>query len=328
MKPSRVQVVLNQLLKNRWPVFIWGPPGVGKSSVVRRVAEQNKLPLVDIRASLLDPTDLRGIPTIENGRAIWCPPEFLPSEEQPTGILFFDELNAAPPLVQASLYQLTLDRRVGEYKLPEGWQILAAGNRSEDASVVFRMPAALSNRFVHLDFEIDFDEWRSWAVDTRIDPLVIGFLGTRRELLFDMGNTDRGFPTPRSWEIVSDTLKVMGGYLASKDLLLGIVGEGAAIEFFGYCENALTEEAIKKILDAPATAPLPSNLGDRYGLISYVVSRCQEDKKILKAAGILLGRLDPELSVLLLKDVLRSNPRFLVDPGYLEFVQKHQDLIV
>lgn len=327
MKPSRIQEVLDQLLSNTWPVFIWGPPGVGKSSVVRRVAEQNGLPLLDIRASLLDPTDLRGIPSIQDGRAVWCPPEFLPREEQPPGILFFDELNAAPPLVQASLYQLTLDRRVGEYDLPEGWRIIAAGNRSEDVSIVFRMPAALSNRFIHVDFEIDFEDWRDWAVDTGIHPMVVGFLGVRRELLFDMKNTDRGFPTPRSWEIVSDTLKAMGGYQASRDLLLGIVGEGAALEFLGYCEAAITEEALMGILNDPASARLPTDLGDLYALVSYAASRAR-DEKVMEAAGVLLGRLEPELAVLLMRDVLRSNARFLMDTGYLAFVQEHHESIV
>ena len=138
MKPTRAAEVITQLLSTRWPVFVWGPPGVGKSSVVAAIAKKQGLDLLDIRASLLDPTDLRGIPAIESGQAVWTPPSFLPQDPDSKGILFFDELNAAPPLVQASLYQLTLDRRIGEYRLPDGWRILGAGNRAEDASVVFQ----------------------------------------------------------------------------------------------------------------------------------------------------------------------------------------------
>jgi hypothetical protein len=326
MKPTRVTEVLNQLLQTRWPVFVWGPPGIGKSSVVRQVAQQNEMLMIDIRASLLDPTDLRGIPAIEDGQAIWCPPAFLPKEDDSEGLLFFDELNAAPPLVQASLYQLTLDRKVGEYVLPEGWRIIAAGNRSEDASVVFRMPAALSNRFVHLDFEIDFDDWRAWATIAQIHPLVVGFLSTRRELLFDMKNTDRGFPTPRSWEIVSDTLKAVGDFHAGQDILLGIVGEGAAIEFLGYCEQAIGEEAIRAIIDDPENASLPINLGDQYALISYVAANATQNE-VMRAAGVLAGRLQPELGVLLVRDVLRVNPRFVQDSGYRQFISEHKELI-
>ena len=139
MKPSRLESVLESLLDQRWPAFLWGPPGVGKSSLVHAIAARRSLPVIDLRASLLDPTDLRGIPAIEGGRAVWCPPAFLPHRDSPPGILFLDEINAAPPLVQASLYQLVLDRRVGEYELPAGWWIVAAGNRQQDRAVTFRM---------------------------------------------------------------------------------------------------------------------------------------------------------------------------------------------
>ena len=135
MKPSRLATVLSSMLGQRWPAFVWGPPGIGKSSIVHSVARQAGMSVIDLRASLLDPTDLRGIPAIVDGRAVWCPPAFLPKEGESPGVLFLDEINAAPPLVQASLYQLVLDRRVGEYVLPAGWWIVAAGNRQKDRAV-------------------------------------------------------------------------------------------------------------------------------------------------------------------------------------------------
>jgi MoxR-like ATPase len=327
MKPTRVEQVIQHLLDTRWPAFIWGPPGVGKSSIVRKVANDRKLPLLDIRASLLDPTDLRGIPTVQNGMAHWCPPSFLPSDPGSEGILFFDELNAAPPLVQASLYQLTLDRRVGEYVLPEKWRIIAAGNRAEDASITFRMPSALANRFVHLDFEVDFDDWRKWAVDRGIHPLVMGFLSTRQELLFNMGRSDRGFPTPRSWEMVSDVIQAVGRTRSAHDIMLGIVGEAAAIEFVAYCENAMSEETIRGILTDPENAALPGKLGDQYALISYVTAE-SKDRKVLDAAAVLIHRLKPELGVLLLRNLLQKHPRFATHARILEFMKLHRDLIL
>jgi MoxR-like ATPase len=326
MKPSRVEAVLTNTLKTRWPVFIWGPPGVGKSSIVRKIAEDQSIDLLDIRASLLDPTDLRGIPTVENGNARWCPPSFLPSDPKSKGILFFDELNAAPPLVQASLYQLTLDRRVGEYVLPDGWKILAAGNRSEDRSVTFRMPAALSNRFIHLDYEVDFTDWRAWAVAEDIHHLVQGFLSTRQELLFNMDNPERGYPTPRSWEMVSDILRTLDAIHESLDLILGIIGESAAIEFIGYCKHALSEEAIKAILADPENAKLPKKLSDQYALISYVTA-IVDDKGVEGKAALLLGRLSPELAVLLLRNVLVKRPTFVMNDDVKNFIHAHQDLV-
>ena len=326
MKPSRIAQVVDHIISTRWPAFIWGPPGVGKSSVVRKVADARKLQLLDIRASLLDPTDLRGIPTVSGDKARWCPPSFLPHDPDSEGILFFDELNSAPPLVQASLYQLTLDRRVGEYVLPEKWRILAAGNRAEDSSITFRMPAALSNRFVHLDYEVDFDDWRKWAVDSDIHPLVLGFLSTRQELLFNMEKAEKGFPTPRSWEMVSDLLRSFGVAKDAQDILVGTVGEGASIEFIAYCEKALSEEAILAILADPDNATLPANLGDQYALISYVTSAAR-DTKILDAAAGIVRRLKPELGVLLLRNLLQKQPKFATNKKIIEFIKAHKELI-
>jgi MoxR-like ATPase len=322
MTPSRIAKVLDTLLGTRWPVFIWGPPGVGKSSVVRQVAQAHKLPLLDVRASLLDPTDLRGIPAVVDGKAVWCPPSFLPDGSSPAGLLFFDELNAAPPLVQASLYQLTLDRRVGEYELPEGWRIVAAGNRAEDASIVFRMPAALANRFVHLDFEADYDDWRAWALKEGVHPLVSSFVAVRRELLLDMSVTDRGFPTPRSWEMVSDAIKAAGGIEPVKDVVLGIVGEGAAVEFLAHCEAALTEAQIAEILASPQSAELPTTLSALYALVSYVIADGKRTST-QKAASVLLERLPVEFGVLLARDLLRADARFALQAGYKAFVRTH-----
>lgn len=299
---------------------------MGKSSVVAQLAASKKLRLIDIRASLLDPTDLRGIPYVADGIARWSRPAFLPQDGDGPGILFFDELNAAPPLVQASLYQLTLDRRVGEYTLPDGWAILAAGNRAEDASIVFRMPAALANRFVHVDFEPDVEDWVTWALSAKLHPVVIGFIRTRRELLFKPPSTDRAFPTPRAWEMVSDAVNAFGTAVSASDVLVGIVGDGAATEFLAYCEKALTEQAIQVIIANPEHAALPSKVGELYALISYLASTAK-DQSVLKAAGIVLNRLNPELAVLLARDVLRVNPRFASNPGYVDFVRSHKDFL-
>jgi hypothetical protein len=283
--------------------------------------------LLDIRAPLLDPTDLRGIPTVANDKARWCPPEFLPSDPESEGILFFDELNAAPPLVQASLYQLTLDRRVGEYTLPRKWKILAAGNRAEDASITFRMPAALANRFIHISFEVDFDDWRKWAIGMDIHPIIIGFLSTRQELLFNMQKTERGFPTPRSWEMVSDILKATMDIRGSQDIILGTIGEAATMELMAYFQNAISEEAILKIIANPDSEALPDKLSDQYALISYLTSAAKKPA-VLDAAATLLLRLKPELGVLLLRDLLQKQPKFATHKKVMQFIDLHKDLIL
>jgi MoxR-like ATPase len=325
MKPSRIKSVLDRLWEARWPAFLWGPPGTGKSSIVREAAAQRKLEVVDIRAPLLDPTDLRGIPHVHEGRAEWCPPSFLPTEEQ-EGILFFDELNAAPPLVQASLYQLTLDRRVGEYRLPDGWRIVAAGNRDQDGAVTFKMPSALANRFIHVDFEVDLEDWRRWAVRAGVEPMVIGFVSVRPELLNKQDRHARAFPTPRSWEMVSDALGALGGLDQAKDLLPGVVGEGAAIEFIGFAKAALGEKDLQRIVDDPKNAALPEGLESLYVLCSYLMARAR-DMKVRAAIGALITRLPVELSVMMVRNLAETHPKVLAQPGVAAFLGQHKQVL-
>ena len=259
MTPCEIRSNLDALWTTRWPAFIWGPPGVGKSAIVADLAKERGLELIDIRAPLLDPTDLRGIPAVVGDRAEWFAPSFLPRADARPGVLFFDELNAAPPIVQASLYQLVLDRRIGEYRLPDGWRIVAAGNREEDRSVVYRMPDALANRFIHLDFQPSFADWRHWAVRRRLNPLVVAFLSLRPELLHKPnGANERAFPTPRSWEIAADILDAFAQAVPSHEALVGTVGKGAALELRKFLENTIVAQEIDAVVANPETAALPT----------------------------------------------------------------------
>ncbi len=351
MKPSRLKTVLESLLAQRWPAFVWGPPGIGKSSIVRAIAAERGLPVVDLRASLLDPTDLRGIPAIEAGRAVWCPPAFLPQSGQPPGILFLDEINAAPPLVQAGLYQLVLDRRVGEYELPAGWWIVAAGNRAQDRAVTFRMSSALANRFVHLELEADVEDWRAWALQRRIEPLVTSFIGVRPQLLCqEQDDAHAAYPTPRSWEMASDVIATFrqgtnttpasdaaspperrgtdgaAAYKACADVLPGIVGPAAAVEFAGFVKKAINERQLQAIVDDPHQAPLPQALDGLYLLTSWLAHQAAEEA-VSRASAVLLTRLPPEFAVVLARDMIKARPAFMREPGYREFMRQHGHLV-
>lgn len=328
MKPTRIISVLKQLLNQRWPAFLWGPPGIGKSSVVKSVALAADLPVIDLRASLLDPTDLRGIPTIQNGEAVWCPPSFLPRATDRPGILFLDEINAAPPLVQASLYQLVLDRQIGEYRLPIGWSIVAAGNRQTDRAVVFRLSSALANRFIHLDFESDVDDWRTWAIAAGINPLVVGFIATRPELLSGIPGDAVAYPTPRSWEMISDVVRAHSDDIDSCwDVIPGIVGEAAAIEFQGYVSRAIREEDLRKLVSSPKTAPIPESMSDIFAMTSWFAYHSKE-KEVRTAGAVLLSRIPPEFAVILARDLLKASPTLVTEPGYKDFMKKHGKLLL
>lgn len=324
MTPTQIRDNLDALWNTRWPAFIWGPPGVGKSAVVADLARDRGLEIIDVRAPLLDPTDLRGIPAVVGDRAEWFAPAFLPREGRAPGVLFFDELNAAPPIVQASLYQLVLDRRVGEYRLPDGWRIVAAGNREKDRSVVFRMPDALANRFVHLEFEPSFDDWRVWAVQRRLHPMVVAFLSLRRELLHKPGGTERAFPTPRSWEMAADILDAYGDCMSADEALAGAVGTGAAIELQNFMLSELTVAEIDAVLAEPETAEMPTRTSSLYVLVSNLCRRGHE-VEIRNVAGRLLSRLPLEFATLLAKDMLRLCPLFVHDGNFKSFVARNKE---
>ncbi|MCW8986057.1 MAG: MoxR family ATPase, partial [Gammaproteobacteria bacterium] len=170
MRPAHLTTVLDKEFLSteeghHTPVMLWGAPGVGKSQIISQIAKRHNAPLIDIRLSQMEPSDLRGIPFRDGDRVEWAIPSMLPNAEThgPEGILFLDEITSAPPSVSAAAYQLILDRKLGDYEVPKGWAIFAAGNRQGDRGVTYTMPAPLANRFSHFDFEVNVDDWVAWA---------------------------------------------------------------------------------------------------------------------------------------------------------------------
>ena len=205
------------VIKNRLPiktmpsVMLWGPPGVGKSQAIRQIAKEieastgKTVKVTDVRLLLFNPIDLRGIPTSNADKtlAVWLRPQIfqMDSGDNIVNILFLDEISAAPQSVQAAAYQITLDRVVGEHRLPDNCIVIAAGNRTTDKSVAYKMPKALANRLLHIEIEGSFSSWKQWAITAGINDKVIGFLSFRQSYLmgFDPGSEDLAFPTPRAW---------------------------------------------------------------------------------------------------------------------------------
>lgn len=232
------------------PLMLWGPPGIGKSALAKELAAQfNKTPL-DIRLSLINPIDLRGCPhpDLDARKTVWFPPEFLPQD--PGYLIIFDEINSAPQTVQTAAYQLILDRKCGEYTLPDDCYILCCGNRNTDRGVTYEMPAPLRNRMCHLELGVNFAHWKVWAQDHNVDPRVIAFLQSRPEYLFqfDPAVHSRGFPTPRSWEIVSDLLHQTDSLEEIMDLIEGTIGDGTAVEFTAFCHSAFIIPDVEPVL--------------------------------------------------------------------------------
>jgi hypothetical protein len=225
------------------PVFLWGPPGIGKSELVAEIAQELGGHMIDLRLGQMEPTDIRGIPFYnkDSGKMDWAEPVDLPTEElasqYPVVVLFLDELNSAAPSVQAAAYQLILNRRVGKYVLPDNVVLVAAGNRESDKGVTYRMPTPLANRFVHQEMRVDFPSWQEWAVNAGIHKDVVGYLSFAKQDLYDFDpkSASRAFATPRSWTFVSQLLEDEDGDDDTiMNLIAGTVGEGLAVKFMAH----------------------------------------------------------------------------------------------
>ncbi len=322
MRPAQVTRILGREFASasagqHTPVMLWGPPGIGKSDLVREVAQRHAVPVVDLRLSQLEPSDLRGIPFRVDGLVEWAVPALLPDAARhgPAGILFLDEINAAPPTVSAAAYQLILDRRLGEYRVPEGWAIFAAGNRQGDRGVVYSMPSPLANRFTHLEVEPNLDDWVDWAHGRGVDPRLIGFLRFRPDLLFDFdpAQAPTAFPSPRTWEFADRALAKFGD---DRDLLTaalqGCVGPAAGVEAAAYLEHLDRLPDIDAIADGTSDA-VPDGIDLQYAVAAALVRRallareagnpCQVYGHLLAYAGKLPQR---ELGVMLVADLYRA----------------------
>ena len=319
MRPSDLTAALTALLPTRRPVYLWGPPGVGKSSLVRQVAESQHWGLVDLRATLLDPVDLRGLPRLQDDRAEWCPPAFLPRGGD--GVLLLDELAQAPPLVQAACLQLVLDRRLGEYELPEGWCVVAASNRAEDRAGTHRLITPLLNRFIHVDLDVSGDDWQAWAVTAGISAEVRAFLRFRPALLFQLepSGPARAFPTPRSWHAVSDVLAATPAALVHP-VIAGCVGDGPAAEFLGFLRLYRELPNLDGVLTTPDTAPVPREPAVLYALVGALVEVCRQDRAPLAAFVKYATRLPDEFALLALRDALAVNKKLIALPTVQQWV--------
>ena len=300
-------------------VMLWGPPGIGKSQAIRQIAKeierstQKKVNVTDVRLILFNPVDLRGIPTSSSDKkfAIWLKPKILEMDESEDiiNILFLDEISSAPQSVQAAAYQITLDKTVGEHKLPENCIVIAAGNRVTDKSVAYQMPKALSNRLLHIEMESSYTSWNKWAIENGIHPYVLGFLKFKQDYLnnFNPKTNELAFATPRSWEMVSNILNNVSDDIDKVySLIAGLVGKGVAVEFKTYTKVFSKLPSIENIFNG-TEMHVPKEPDIIYALISSMVTyakRNKDDMYSIERSINYAMKLPPDFSVVLLKDYM------------------------
>ena len=345
MRPAHLSSVLDKEFHgatkgHHTPVMLWGPPGVGKSQIVAQVAERNAVPMIDIRLSQMEPSDLRGIPFRVDQTVEWAIPAMLPDNQRhgPNGILFLDEITSAAPSVSAAAYQLILDRRLGQYEVPKGWAILAAGNRQGDRGVTYTMPAPLANRFSHYEVDVNLDDWVAWAYAHNIDERIIAFLRFRPDLLFefDAAQNPMAFPSPRSWEF---THRALQKFADQSEVLLetlqACVGPAAGVELNAFIANLDEMPDIDAIVNGQEV-PVPTEIDLQYAVASALVGkaiRANEADNETKVHGNILNYANKfpqrEMGVMMISDMHRAiGEKMFTLPEFAMWADSVADLMV
>lgn len=325
---------LNELIRTsyetRLPLFIWGAVGIGKSQAVRQAAKdlakkigkeysengnEEAFRMIERRVSQMEPSDMLGLPTFNDDKSQtkWIAPNWLPRKG--TGILFLDELNLAPPSIQSACYQLILDRRVGDYILPEGFIVLAAGNRMEDRANVFDIPAPLANRFLHCELMLpSIEEWTDWALINDIDSKIIAFLQFKPIALhmFDKNIKDKSFPTPRTWAGYANKLMQAG----QEKFIASAIGEGIASEFEAFLKLQKTID-YNQILENPKMAEKVKEIDMLFVLVGGLAEKVRNDTKKFENGINVTMHLPTEYGILLLRMIKAVN-----QPYFMANIQK------
>lgn len=316
--------VIKTAYKKNVTCFIWGATGIGKSETVRQAGreiadslklkfnegtdvQENNFSIIDVRLSQFDPSDLRGLPFVtQDGKTKWAYPSWLPTKGK--GLLLLDEVNLAPPLVQSSAYQLVLDKKLGDYTLPAGWSIVAAGNRAEDKAYTFELAAPLCNRFIHFELGLpSIDDWTEWASVNKVDRRIITFLNYKPSFLFkyDSKIKEKAFPTPRSWAKYCSPLIAETGedYKTLLTLMSSAVGDGVAMEAVAYIKLS-KQFKIADIIANPKQIESITGIDVKYSLVAALAEYCKKDlKKTLPEVCGVIEYLEKEFAILTLRFV-------------------------
>jgi hypothetical protein len=331
---AMVEALDSVLLSKLTPMLV-GSPGIGKSDIVKLVAKKHNLKLIDVRLAQSDPTDLNGFPTLQSDgkRMDYAPPTTFPLEhldQIPEGhdgwLLFLDEINAAPPSIQAAAYKLVLDRQIGAHNLHKRVAIVCAGNKSTDKAIVNRLSTAMQSRMIHLNLMVDPESWLDWANASDIDHRVISFIKFRPELLhkFNPSHADDTFASPRTWEFLSKIIKDKPKFTRTDHaVLVGTVGEGPATEFRAFSEVYKDLPTIEDMIENPTLVNIPREPGHQYAMTTLISHHANDDT--IESLMIVTKKLPIEFQVVVLKDIYAIAPELKTNPVITSWVTANAD---
>lgn len=304
MIPSQIAEFIELMHAIRRPSCLLGPPGVGKSALYWQACQRMKISFIDFRLIYMDPVDMRGIPIPDLTANVtkWLVPDLFPKDGE--GILLMDELTSAATATQAAAYQLTHDRRIGEYVLPAGWSVHAAGNRQNDRAVSNRMPSALVSRFNMQEIEVSDKDFLTYAASTgKVIPEIAAFIRMRPSCLMNFDpktwKDNAPFACPRTWEYLSEAMMASNGK-CSLQVMAGFVGDGAAAEFIGYLKIFRSVPTIEEIIASPLKTKVPGDAAPLYAIATALARKVAPENA--DAVFTYTNRLPKEFEVLFVKD--------------------------
>lgn len=326
VSPKQLKSALRACIQANRPAMIWGAPGLGKSSIVQALADEDfEGRMWDYRLGQKSIVDLTGVPFVDQeftdspSLTHFAPPAEFPQNGS-DGIFFWDEITTALPALQAAAYQAIHDRRVGEYRFPEGVRMIAAGNRESDRGVVFRMPTPLASRFIHFTLRSDINEWSEWAVASGVPIELVMFLRFRPELLhrFDPKSAEQAFPCPRTWEFVGDLLKTNADKQTEYHLIRGTVGNDAAAQVLAFLKIFRELPNVDAVIMDPDGAAIPDKADVLLALCGALASQVDDGNfdRIARYAA----RLDREYGAFLMKDCVTLKPELQHTAPFVKWV--------
>ena len=315
--------------------MIWGGPGIGKSEIPAQIAEESAVKLLDFSANLFAPVDVRGIPYLAKMKETvkhftrWAVPDVFPivDRDGEEGIFLIDELPTAPAATQNAFLQLLITREVGNYKIPDGWSIIAAGNRLTDAAAVYQMPSPVRNRLAHYELEADLGDWVEWAVSNGVDTSVVSFIRYRPNLLYNFNPEDYAFPTPRSWSYVDKRLKLPK--VDEESLFYGVsalVGDGAAGEYIAFRQIYTELPDIDHLIDNPHTYKVDDNPAVMYALSGALAARACDAK--MENIKKVIKKLPTEFQVITVKQSLIKDKTIIQHNAVDQWVSHNSTVIL
>jgi len=334
IKPKEAASFIVDCIKAKLVCMLHGSPGIGKSDIVRQIADAFGLHMIDVRLSQCDPVDLNGFPSIKNGTATYVPMNVFPLEDTVIPkdkcgfLLFLDEFNSASLATQAASYKIILDRMVGQHKLHPNTAIVCAGNMAGNNAIVNRLSTAMQSRLVHFELTTDIEQWLEWATRNNIDYRVTGYLNSRPDnlLKFDANHNDKTFACPRTWQFVSKLIKDSPGVLGSKlPLLAGAISEGIAREFIAYTNTYEKLPTIDQIIQNPKTTKIDTEPCLLYA-ISYMVSAHAKVSNLDQLFKF-INRLPIEFATITCQNMLFRDATLIKEQPFKQWIDIKGDLL-